>query len=137
MINVGEVIGWAVEEQEELEGFKVDSEAPKKEKKKSQPAKKVKKLPDHELVKMPALSPTMEQGKVIEWKVKEGDEVQTGDSLALIETDKSSLDFEIQDSGFIAKILVKKGSDSIRVGEPLLILVQDKEDVAQFKDYVH
>lgn len=55
---------------------------------------------------MPALSPTMDAGKLLEWKVKVGDEVSEGDALALIETDKSNLDFEIQDNGYIAKLLV-------------------------------
>lgn len=72
---------------------------------------------------MPALSPTMDAGKLLEWKVKVGDEVSEGDALALIETDKSNLDFEIQDNGYIAKLLVQEGGDKINVGQPLLILV--------------
>lgn len=65
---------------------------------------------------MPALSPTMEAGKLIQWKVKVGDEVSEGDALAEIETDKSNLDFEIQENGFIAKLLIPEGTDKIKIG---------------------
>lgn len=84
---------------------------------------------------MPALSPTMEQGKIVHWKVKEGQEVQEGDALAEVETDKTNLDFEIQDSGFIAKLLVGEGDNIFKVGTPVLILVQEKGDVEKFKNY--
>jgi biotin carboxyl carrier protein len=66
-------------------------------------------------LQMPALSPTMEQGNIVSWQVKEGDEIAPGTVLAEIETDKATLAFENQDEGFIAKILAPAGSKDIKV----------------------
>ena len=66
-------------------------------------------LPYHLVVGLPALSPTMESGALAEWYVKEGDSFSAGDGLAKIETDKASMDFEAQDDGYVAKILVEAG----------------------------
>lgn len=93
-------------------------------------------LPFHNVMGMPALSPTMETGTISEWKVKEGDSFIAGDSLAEIETDKASIDFEAQDDGIVAKILVEAGSADIACGRPILITVEEEEDVAAFADYV-
>ena len=60
--------------------------------------------PAHTIVPMPALSPTMQQGNIASWKVKEGDEVASGDVIAEVETDKATVDFDTQDDGVIAKI---------------------------------
>ncbi|KAK2078663.1 hypothetical protein QBZ16_003503 [Prototheca wickerhamii] len=84
---------------------------------------------------MPALSPTMSQGNLVEWTVKEGQEVAPGDSLAEVETDKATMTWENQDDGFVAKILVPAGAQGIEVGTPVLVLVEDEADVAAFKDY--
>jgi pyruvate dehydrogenase E2 component (dihydrolipoamide acetyltransferase) len=93
-------------------------------------------LPYHLVVGMPALSPTMEAGTIASWKVKEGEEFAAGDSLAEIETDKATIDFEAQDDGVVAKILVEAGSGEIPVGVPIIVTVEDTADVAAFKDFV-
>jgi len=68
---------------------------------------------------MPALSPTMEEGKLAKWLVKEGDEVKSGDILAEIETDKATMEFEAVDEGRIGKLLVPEGSEGIKVNQPI------------------
>jgi pyruvate dehydrogenase E2 component (dihydrolipoamide acetyltransferase) len=81
-------------------------------------------------LKMPALSPTMEEGTLAKWLVKEGDEVKSGDILAEIETDKATMEFEAVDEGKIAKILVAEGTDGVKVGAPIAILAAEGEDVS-------
>jgi pyruvate dehydrogenase E1 component beta subunit len=78
-------------------------------------------------LKMPALSPTMEEGTLAKWLVKEGDDVKSGDILAEIETDKATMEFEAVDEGKIAKILVPEGTDGVKVGQPIAILTGDGE----------
>jgi pyruvate dehydrogenase E1 component beta subunit len=78
-------------------------------------------------LKMPALSPTMEEGTLAKWLVKEGDHVKSGDILAEIETDKATMEFEAVDEGKIAKILVPEGTDGVKVGQPIAILAADGE----------
>ncbi len=73
-------------------------------------------------LKMPALSPTMEEGTLAKWLVKEGDEVRSGDILAEIETDKATMEFEAVDEGTISKILVPEGTDGVKVGQPIAVL---------------
>jgi pyruvate dehydrogenase E1 component beta subunit len=73
-------------------------------------------------LKMPALSPTMEEGTLAKWLVKEGDEVSSGDILAEIETDKATMEFEAVDEGKIAKILVPEGTEGVKVGQPIAML---------------
>ena len=93
-------------------------------------------LPYHLVVGMPALSPTMDAGTISKWNVKEGDSFVAGDSLAVIETDKASMDFEAQDDGVVAKLLVSEGGGEIKVGVPVMVTVEEEEDVASFKDFV-
>ena len=81
-------------------------------------------------LKMPALSPTMEEGTLAKWLVKEGDEVKSGDILAEIETDKATMEFEAVDEGKIAKILVPEGTDGVKVGQPIALLAGDGEQVS-------
>ena len=81
-------------------------------------------------LKMPALSPTMEEGTLAKWLVKEGDAVSSGDILAEIETDKATMEFEAVDEGTIAKILVAEGTDGVKVGAPIAILAGEGEDVS-------
>ena len=81
-------------------------------------------------LKMPALSPTMEEGTLAKWLVKEGDEVKSGDILAEIETDKATMEFEAVDEGKIAKILVPEGSEGVKVGAPIAIMAGEGEDVS-------
>jgi pyruvate dehydrogenase E1 component beta subunit len=81
-------------------------------------------------LKMPALSPTMEEGTLAKWLVKEGDDVKSGDILAEIETDKATMEFEAVDEGKIAKILVPEGTDGVKVGQPIALLAADGEAVS-------
>src|SRR3954466_1739827 len=80
-------------------------------------------------LKMPALSPTMEEGTLAKWLVKEGDDVKSGDILAEIETDKATMEFEAVDEGKIAKILVPEGTDGVKVGAPIAIMAGEDESV--------
>ena len=81
-------------------------------------------------LKMPALSPTMEEGTLAKWLVKEGDDVRSGDILAEIETDKATMEFEAVDEGKIAKILVPEGTDGVKVGQPIALLAGEGEQVS-------
>tara|TARA_R110000868_G_scaffold14689_58_gene68303 strand:+ start:3230 stop:4525 length:1296 start_codon:yes stop_codon:yes gene_type:complete len=81
-------------------------------------------------IQMPALSPTMEEGTLAKWLVKEGDTVSSGDLLAEIETDKATMEFEAVDEGVIAKILVSEGSEGVKVGTVIAIIAEEGEDVA-------
>src|SRR6059058_3482175 len=81
-------------------------------------------------LKMPALSPTMEEGTLAKWLVKEGDDVKSGDILAEIETDKATMEFEAVDEGKIARILVPEGTDGVKVGAPIAIMAEEGESVS-------
>ncbi len=76
---------------------------------------------------MPALSPTMEEGKLAKWLVKEGDTVKSGTILAEIETDKATMEFEAVDEGKIGKILVPEGSEGVKVNAPIAVLLEEGE----------
>ena len=76
---------------------------------------------------MPALSPTMEEGNLAKWNVKEGDKVSSGDVLAEIETDKATMEFEAVDDGVIGKILVSAGSEGVKVNTPIAVILEDGE----------
>ena len=78
-------------------------------------------------LKMPALSPTMEEGTLAKWLVKEGDEVKSGDILAEIETDKATMEFEAVDEGRIEKILIPAGTDGVKVGAAIALLAGEGE----------
>ncbi|WP_439137208.1 pyruvate dehydrogenase complex dihydrolipoamide acetyltransferase [Planktotalea sp.] len=80
---------------------------------------------------MPALSPTMEDGTLAKWLVKEGDTVSSGDLLAEIETDKATMEFEAVDEGVIGKILVEAGTAGVLVNSPIALLLEDGEDSAE------
>lgn len=79
---------------------------------------------------MPALSPTMEEGTLANWLVKEGDAISSGDVIAEIETDKATMEVESIDDGTIAKILVEAGTDGVPVGQIIAILAEEGEDIA-------
>ena len=79
---------------------------------------------------MPALSPTMEEGTLAKWLVKEGDTVASGDLLAEIETDKATMEFEAVDEGTIGKILVAEGTEGVKVNSPIAILLEEGESAA-------
>ncbi|MEL6102555.1 MAG: pyruvate dehydrogenase complex E1 component subunit beta [Pseudomonadota bacterium] len=76
---------------------------------------------------MPALSPTMEEGTLAKWLVKEGDTVSSGDIMAEIETDKATMEFEAVDEGIVGKILVAEGAEGVKVNTPIAILVEEGE----------
>ncbi|MGB7432458.1 MAG: pyruvate dehydrogenase complex dihydrolipoamide acetyltransferase [Ahrensia sp.] len=82
-------------------------------------------------ITMPALSPTMEEGNLAKWLVKEGDTVSAGDILAEIETDKATMEVEAVDEGVIAKILVPAGTEAVKVNAVIAILAEEGEDVAE------
>ncbi len=81
-------------------------------------------------IKMPALSPTMEEGTLAKWLVKVGDTVSSGDIMAEIETDKATMEFEAVDEGIIAEISVAEGSEGVKVGTVIAILAIEGEDAA-------
>lgn len=91
--------------------------------------------PDHKKVPLPALSPTMERGTIVSWAKKEGDKLNEGDLLAEIETDKATMGFETPEEGYLAKILIPSGTKDIPVGKLVCIIVENKEDIALFKDF--
>ena len=78
---------------------------------------------------MPALSPTMEEGTLAKWLVKEGDKIQSGDLIAEIETDKATMEFEAVDEGIIGKLLVSEGSEGVKVNSPIAIILDDGEEL--------
>ena len=82
---------------------------------------------------MPALSPTMEEGTLSKWLVKEGDIVTSGDLIAEIETDKATMEVESIDDGTIGKILVREGQEAVKVNEPIAILLLDGENLSDIK----
>jgi len=82
-------------------------------------------------IKMPALSPTMEEGTLAKWLVKEGDTVKSGDIMAEIETDKATMEFEAVDEGTIAQILVAEGTDNVKVGTVIATLAVEGEEVSK------
>jgi pyruvate dehydrogenase E2 component (dihydrolipoamide acetyltransferase) len=84
-------------------------------------------------ITMPALSPTMEEGKLAKWHVKEGDSVSSGDVIAEIETDKATMEVEAVDEGKIGKIVVPEGTDNVKVNAVIAVLLQDGETAADVK----
>ncbi|AMG74770.1 pyruvate dehydrogenase complex E1 component subunit beta [Sphingopyxis granuli] len=81
-------------------------------------------------LKMPALSPTMEEGTLAKWLVKEGDEVKSGDILAEIETDKATMEYEAVDEGTVAQILIPEGTDNVKVGTVIALIAGEGEEAA-------
>ena len=79
---------------------------------------------------MPALSPTMEVGKLVKWHVKEGDTVRSGDVIAEIETDKATMEVEAVDEGRIGKLLVAEGTEHVPVNQPIATLLTDDDSAA-------
>jgi len=79
---------------------------------------------------MPALSPTMEEGTLAKWLVKEGDTVKSGDILAEIETDKATMEFEATDEGIVSKILIAEGTEGVKVNTPIALIREEGEDMS-------
>merc|ERR1719197_2240936 len=92
-------------------------------------------LPAHEVVGLPALSPTMEAGTIASWKVDEGSAFSAGTVLCEVETDKATVDFEVTDDGVLAKILAPAGGGEVKVGDPIMVVCEDLADVAAFADF--
>jgi pyruvate dehydrogenase E2 component (dihydrolipoamide acetyltransferase) len=92
-------------------------------------------FPEHSVMILPALSPTMEQGTLVRWALNEGDEIGAGTVLCEIETDKATVDYEAQDEGFLAKKLVAEGTADLPVGTPIGVIVEDKDDIAAFANF--
>src|SRR5437588_12709863 len=82
-------------------------------------------------VLMPALSPTMTEGKIARWVKSEGETVRAGDVLAEIETDKATMEVEAVDEGVLAKIVIPEGTDHVAVNTPIALIAEDGEDVAE------
>src|SRR5437867_9654446 len=82
-----------------------------------------------QIIGLPKLSPTMEEGVLVRWTKKEGDKVSPGDLVAEVETDKANMDFNIEDDGVLLKLLVKEG-DTVKLGAPVAILGNAGEDVS-------
>src|ERR1700712_2051574 len=84
-------------------------------------------------ITMPALSPTMEEGKLAKWHVKEGDTVSSGDVIAEIETDKATMEVEAVDEGKIGKIVVPEGAENVKVNSVIAVLLQEGGNAADVK----
>src|SRR5690606_17254438 len=82
-----------------------------------------------QIIGLPKLSPTMEEGVLVRWTKKEGDKVSPGDLVAEVETDKANMDFNIEDDGVLLKLLVKEG-DTVKLGAPVAIIGKAGEDIA-------
>ncbi|XP_028666069.1 dihydrolipoyllysine-residue acetyltransferase component of pyruvate dehydrogenase complex, mitochondrial [Erpetoichthys calabaricus] len=92
--------------------------------------------PPHMKIQLPALSPTMTMGTVQRWEKKVGEKLNEGDLLAEIETDKATIGFEVQEEGYLAKILISEGTRDVPLGTPLCIIVEKEADIHAFADYV-
>ncbi|KAI1612835.1 pyruvate dehydrogenase E2 component [Exophiala viscosa] len=94
-----------------------------------------KSFPQHTVITMPALSPTMTAGNIGVWQKKPGDTLAPGDVLVEIETDKAQMDFEFQEDGFLAKILKESGEKDVAVGNPIAVMVESSDDVSAFENF--
>ncbi|OAF66454.1 hypothetical protein A3Q56_05822, partial [Intoshia linei] len=92
-------------------------------------------LPDHLIMKLPALSPTMTKGKIIRWLRNEGDKIEEGMGVAEIETDKATISMDVADDCYLAKILVPEGKSDVNLGAKVCIVVYEKEDVKSFENF--
>ncbi|MEQ1888897.1 MAG: pyruvate dehydrogenase complex dihydrolipoamide acetyltransferase [Alphaproteobacteria bacterium] len=87
-------------------------------------------------ITMPALSPTMEEGKLAKWLVKEGDAVSAGDIIAEIETDKATMEYECIDDGVVGRLLVSEGQEAIKINAPIALLLEAGEDKAALASFI-
>jgi len=88
-----------------------------------------------DLDRMPAVSPTMTEGKILTWKVQPGDSFGVGDALFSIETDKATVDYEATEKGYLAKVIVNT-NEAFPVGKNVAVIVKNKDSVSQFSDFV-
>ena len=92
-------------------------------------------LPFHTKLEMPNLSPTMEKGNIKSWNKKVGDAIAPGDVLCAIETDKATMDYEMQEEGFIAKLCYPENAKDIELGRCLAIMVDNESDIPAFANW--
>src|SRR5438874_13823927 len=86
-------------------------------------------------IRMPALAPTMTEGKPARWLKKEGDSVHSGDVIAEIETDKATMEYEAADEGRLGKIIVPEGAQGIKVNAPIAVLLEEGEDASALEGF--
>lgn len=79
---------------------------------------------------MPALSPTMTSGNIVKWLKKEGDKLNVGDAICDIETDKAVMALEVQEEGYLAKILIQEGAQNVKINEILALLVEEESEIS-------
>ncbi|KAF2435481.1 dihydrolipoamide acetyltransferase, partial [Tothia fuscella] len=94
-----------------------------------------KSFPPHNVITMPALSPTMTAGNIGTWQKKAGDTLAPGDVLVEIETDKAQMDFEFQEDGILAKVLKDSGEKDVAVGSPIAVMIEEGGDVSAFESF--
>lgn len=135
-IPIGAPIAVLVEEESEVAAFasftegeaggnSSDAPSPPTPSTSSAPAAPAANYPEHEVLGMPLLSPTMTKGTIVKWLAKEGDLLNPGDSVFEVETDKATMNFEIQEEMYLAKILTPDGSSDIDIGAPVAVLVDE------------
>lgn len=90
-------------------------------------------LPAHDVLGMPALSPTMDKGNIAKWRKKEGDKIEVGDVICEIETDKATLEYESLEEGYLAKILAPEGTKDVSVGQSIAVTVESIDDIETVK----
>ncbi|KAI8465211.1 MAG: dihydrolipoamide acetyltransferase [Monoraphidium minutum] len=145
-IPVGEAVAILVEEEGDIAAFAnysggaspaaaAPSAPPPQQQQQKPAAPTASSFPPHDVLAMPALSPTMAQGNILEWRKAVGDEVAAGDVLCEVETDKATISWESQEEGYVAAILLPGGSKDIPIGTPAAVLVEDKAHVAAFASY--
>lgn len=148
-LPLGEPLAILVEDEADIAAFKdyvlagadsttspaVDADVPAAASPSTAPAPSME-YPEHVVLGMPKVSPTMTVGRLIEWTKSPGDPVESGEQIASVETDKAVMPIECKDEGFLAKILVDEDTADIPLGQPLAILVEEEDFIAAFKDYV-
>jgi len=153
-VKIGTPIAVSVLEQKDVEAFKdftldgakqestpsqeeTEESAPKEESPSKEQESKPSggSYPEHTVVEMPKLSPSMTSGNLISWKVQEGDHIDVGDEIAELETDKSVMAFESNDEGYLAKILVPEDSKDVALGKPIAIITDEPVDSSVFEGY--
>ncbi|CAD8139290.1 unnamed protein product [Paramecium octaurelia] len=153
-VKVGQLVAVIVPKQSDVEAFANFKDSPNKQPEQSQAASKPASqtqqapppqqaasrptggaLPKHSKLGLPALSPTMEKGNLMKWLVKEGDKISPGDVICDIETDKATVGFEVQEEGYIAKLMVPAGTKDIKLGTILAISTPKKDNVSSFANY--
>lgn len=92
-------------------------------------------LPEHQVLGMPLLSPTMTKGTIAKWNKKVGDKLKPGDILMEVETDKATVGYEVTDEGYLAKIILPEGAADVELGVPIAVIVDESGAVLSFKDF--